>query len=161
MTIGGATVTDLTMRLSANFTLGELIRSETAARKGIRNVPRQAEIAALRLLCEKVLQPVRDHFGRPVIITSGYRSPRLNTAIGGSPSSQHCWGEAVDFTVVGQSNIEVCRWIERTLPYDQLIYEYGESGWIHASLSAHRQRKQVLSAKRIAGRTQYLTGLRA
>ena len=146
--------------LSANFTLGEMIRSQSAVRKGIRNVPGPAEIAALRLLCQKVLQPVRDHYDRPVIVTSGYRSPRLNTAIGGSRSSQHCKGEAADFTVAGVSNIEVCRWIERHLNYDQLIYEFGGSGWVHVSFSAHRMRNMELSAKRIGGRTRYLAGLR-
>jgi hypothetical protein len=146
--------------LSANFTLGEMIRSQSAVRKGIRNVPGPAEIVALRLLCQKVLQPVRDHYDRPVVVTSGYRSPRLNTAIGGSRSSQHCKGEAADFTVPGVSNIEVCRWIERNLNYDQLIYEFGESGWIHVSYSAHRMRNMELSAKRIGGRTRYLPGLR-
>ena len=151
---------DLNEKLSENFTLGEMIRSEQAVRKGIRNVPGQSEIAALRLLCEQVLQPIRDHYDRPVIVTSGYRSPRLNTAIGGSKSSQHCKGEAADFTVSGVSNIEVCRWIERNLNYDQLIYEFGESGWIHASYSAHRMRNMELSAKRIGGRTRYLPGLR-
>jgi len=151
---------DLNEHLSANFTLGEMIRSQSAVRKGIRNVPGPAEIAALRLLCQKVLQPVRDHYDRPVIVTSGYRSPRLNTAIGGSRSSQHCKGEAADFTVAGVSNIEVCRWIERHLNYDQLIYEFGESGWIHVSYSAHRMRNMELSAKRIGGRTRYLAGLR-
>lgn len=150
---------DLQMRLSANFTLGEMIRSETAARKGIRNEPGQAEIAALALLCEKVLQPVRDHYGVPVISTSGYRSPRLNTAIGGSSSSQHCKGEAADFTVAGVSNIAVCRWMEANLNYDQLIYEFGEGGWIHASFSAHRMRNMELSAKRIGGRVKYLPGI--
>lgn len=152
---------NLEEKLSANFALGEMIRSQTAARKGIRNVPGQSEVAALRLLCEKVLQPVRDHYDRPVIVTSGYRSPRLNTSIGGSASSQHCKGEAADFTVSGVSNIEVCRWIERNLNYDQLIYEFGERGWIHCSYSAHRMRNMELSAKRIGGRTRYLPGLRA
>lgn len=152
---------NLNEKLSANFALAELIRSETASRKGIINMPGREELAALRLLCEKVLQPVRDHYDRPVIVTSGYRSPRLNTAIGGSASSQHCKGEAADFTVQGVSNFEVCRWIERQLNYDQLIYEFGESGWIHCSYSAHRMRNMELSAKRIGGRTRYLPGLRA
>ncbi len=148
-------------RLSANFTLGEMIRSESASRRGIRNEPGEAEIRALRLLCEKVLQPVREHYDRPLVVTSGFRSPRLNTAIGGSASSQHCKGEAADFTVPGVSNLEVCRWIERTLNYDQLIYEFGESGWIHCSFSAHRMRNMELSAVRRGGRVQYLSGLRA
>jgi zinc D-Ala-D-Ala carboxypeptidase len=140
-------------QLSEHFTLDEMIRSGTASRKGIRNVPGAAETAALKLLCEKVLEPVRAHYGKPVIVTSGYRSPRLNVAIGGSASSQHCTGEAADFTVHGESNIEVCRWMQANLNYDQLIYEFGEAGWVHCSYSATRMRNQELSAKKKGGRT--------
>lgn len=147
------------MNLSDNFTLSEMIVSQTAARKGIPNDPPEDAVRALKLLCEKVLQPVRDHYGKPVVVTSGYRSPRLNTAIGGSASSQHCKGEAADFTIPGESNLEVCRWLEANLNYDQLIYEFGEGGWIHVSYSAHRMRNQELSAKRVGGRTKYLPGL--
>ena len=150
---------DLDQRLSPHFTLGEMIRSQTAARRGIRNEPGPAETAALRLLCEKVLEPVRNQFGRPVIVSSGYRSPRLNTAIGGRRSSQHCQGEAADFTIPGVSNLEVCRWISDNLRFDQLIYEFGESGWIHCSYDKDRLRKQCLHAVRRGGRTQYLSGL--
>jgi zinc D-Ala-D-Ala carboxypeptidase len=149
----------MTERLSPHFTLEELTRSATAVRKGIRNVPGPGEIAALKLLCEKVLEPVREHFGKPVIVTSGYRSPRLNTAIGGSASSQHCKGEAADFTVYGVSNFEVCDWIHRKLNYDQLIYEFGEAGWVHCSYSAHRMRNAELTATRRGGRTVYLQGI--
>ena len=149
------------MQLTEHFTLHEMTVSQTAARKGVRNVPGAAEIAALVLLCEQVLEPVRAQFGRPVVITSGYRSPRLNTAIGGSASSQHCRGEAADFTVPGVSNLEVARWMHRHLAYDQLIYEFGERGWIHASYRAGRLRNMELSAKRIGGRVRYLEGLRA
>ena len=149
------------MRLTANFTLAELVRSQTALRRGIPNNPGPQEIAALRLLCENVLQPVRDHFGAPVHVSSGYRSPRLNRAIGGSASSQHVLGEAADFVVSGQNNLAVCRWMERRLNYDQLIYEFGEAGWIHCSFSADRMRNMELTAKRISGRVRYLEGLRA
>ena len=147
------------MQLTEHFTLHEMTVSQTAARKGIRNVPGAAEIAALTLLCEKVLEPVRTHFGRPVIVSSGYRSPRLNVAIGGSQTSQHCRGEAVDFTIPGVSNLEVVRWMHKTLNYDQLIYEFGERGWIHVSFSKDRMRNMELSAKRIGGRVQYLAGI--
>lgn len=151
----------MTERLSRHFTLAEMTRSQTASRKGIRNEPGPDEIRALTLLCENVLEPARKHFGAPVIVTSGYRSPRLNRAIGGSGSSQHCKGEAADFTVSRHSNLEVCRWIEANLDYDQLIYEFGESGWIHCSFSRDRTRNQELSAVRRGGRVQYLSGLRA
>lgn len=149
------------MRLSRNFTLAELVRSQTALRRGIPNNPGPREITALRILCENVLQPVRDHYGVPVHISSGYRSPRLNRAIGGSATSQHVLGEAADFIVSGKGNLEVCRWMERRLNYDQLIYEFGEGGWIHCSFSAERMRNMELTAKRISGRVRYLEGLRA
>lgn len=146
------------MNLSEHFTLAEMTASQTAARKGIRNVPGPAEIKALTALCENVLEKVRAHFGKPVIVTSGYRSPRLNTAIGGSATSQHCKGEAADFTVHGVSNLEVCQWMMKNLNYDQLIYEYGETGWVHASWRVP-YRNAELSAKRRSGKTVYLPGI--
>ena len=146
-------------QLAPHFTLAEMTRSSTAARKGIPNNPPPEVVKALKLLCENVLEPIREHYGKPVRVTSGYRSPRLNTAIGGSASSQHCQGEAADFTVEGESNLAVCQWIMRNLKYDQLIYEVGESGWVHCSFSAYRQRGQELTAKRVSGRTQYVPGL--
>jgi len=121
------------MNLSKHFTLSEMTVSQTASRKGIDNTPGQKEIAALALLCKEVLEPIRAHFDRPVIVTSGFRSVALNKRIGGSATSQHCKGEAADFTVPGVSNFELCKWMERNLNYDQLIYEYGESGWVHVS----------------------------
>lgn len=146
-------------KLTEHFSFAEMTRSQTATRKGIRNVPSVEATKALILLCEKVLEPVRAHFGVPVRISSGYRSPRLNQAIGGSRSSQHCKGEAADFTLPGVSNIDVVRWMHAKLDYDQLIYEYGESGWIHCSYSAHRMRNAELTARRVRGRTKYLTGI--
>ncbi|HQS70902.1 MAG: hypothetical protein B7Y36_08180 [Novosphingobium sp. 28-62-57] len=147
------------MNLSPHFTLAEMIRSSTASRRGIDNTPSPTIIENLRRLCEHVLEPVRSHYKRPVIVTSGYRSPALNSAIGGSGTSQHSQGEAADFTVHGVSNLEVCRWMEKTLTYDQLIYEFGEDGWIHASWSAKRLRNMELTARRVNGRTVYLAGL--
>lgn len=146
-------------QLTEHFSVAEMSRSSAASFKGIPNKPGPAEIAALTLLCEKVLEPVREHYGKPVIVTSGYRSPRVNVAVGGSSSSQHCKGEAADFTVSGESNIDVCRWMQANLNYDQLIYEFGEDGWVHCSFSAHRMRNAELSAKRRSGRTVYLPGL--
>lgn len=147
------------MNLSPNFTLAEMTRSEAAARRGIDNVPPPELIENLRQLCVNVLEPVRAHFARPVIVTSGYRSPAVNSAIGGSGTSQHCQGEAADFTVQGVSNIEVCRWLEKHITYDQLIYEFGESGWVHCSWLRSRLRNQELSAKRAGGKTVYLPGI--
>lgn len=150
---------DLTMKLSPNFTLGEMIASDTAVRKGISNEPPAAAIEALSLLCHHVLEPVRAHYGSPVIVSSGFRAPRLNVAVGGSASSQHCKGEASDFRVAGQSNLAVCQWMMWNLNYDQLIYEYGETGWVHCSYSAQRMRNAELSAVRRRGKTVYIPGI--
>ena len=142
------------------FTIAELIRSETTTRKGINNQPSAGVKANLEALVEHVLDPVREHFGKPVIVTSGYRSTRLNKAIGGSSTSDHCSGCAADFTVVGHSNREVCEWIRDNLDFKQLIYEFGESGWVHCSFKSEHNGKSVLSASRNrAGRTVYSVGL--
>ncbi len=150
------------MQLSPNFTLAEMIVSQTASRKNINNMPVDAYIRNLSKLCINVLEPIRAHFGKPVIISSGYRCDKLNKAIGGSTTSQHSYGEAADFTVQGFSNLEVCKWISKNLPFDQLIYEFGESGWIHVSYSP-RMRKDVLRAvkqkKMGILKTVYLSGL--
>lgn len=134
--------------------------SQTAVRRGIPNHPGPATKAALAALCLHVLEPVRAQFGKPVIVTSGYRSPKLNTAIGGSATSQHCFGEAADFTVQGVSNLDVCQWIMRNLKFDQLIYEFGEEGWVHCSWRETRKRQQELTARRGRfGKVQYLAGI--
>jgi len=140
------------MQLSRNFSLQELIKSDTAIRKGIDNNPNSDQIEKLKLLCENILQPVRDHFGR-VKITSGYRSPELCQAIGSSVNSQHAKAEAADFECVGVDNAELADWINRELSYDQLIVEYytpGEpnSGWIHCSWIAEQPRASFLWAYR-------------
>lgn len=134
------------MQLSKNFHLSEFTRSQTASRQNIINVPNSHHILALKLLCEKVLQPIRDHFDKPVIISSGYRSPELNRAIGGSSKSQHMKGEAADFEITGIDNYELAKWIERNLNYDQLILEFytGEnSGWIHVGYSPRHLNQEL------------------
>ena len=147
------------MNLSRNFTLSELIKSDTAIRRGINNNPNAEQIEKLKLLCENILQPVRDHFGR-VKVTSGYRSPELCTAIGSSVNSQHAKAEAADFECPGVDNAELADWIKRELTYDQLILEYytpGEpnSGWIHCSWVADTPRASFLHAYRQEGKTKY------
>lgn len=149
------------MQLSPHFALSEMTVSQTASRKGLPNQPGLAQVAALKLLCLNVLEPVRAHFDRPVIVTSGYRSPAVNKACGGAASSQHCLGEAADFTVPGVRNIDLAQWLMRNLKYDQLIYEFGESGWIHCSWRDGRLRNEELTARRIGGHTKYLPGLLA
>ena len=126
------------MQLSTNFYLSELTRSQTASRYGISNKPNTAQIANLKAVVENILQPARDYYRQPVIVSSGYRSPILNARIGGSKTSQHCTGQAVDFEIPGISNREVANWIRSTLHYDQLILEFWNakdpnSGWIHCS----------------------------
>ena len=140
------------MNLSRNFTLQELIKSDTAIRLDINNNPNSGQIEKLRLLCENILQPVRDHFGR-VKVTSGFRSEQLCIKIGSSVNSQHARAEAADFEVVGTDNAELADWIYKNLETDQLILEFytpGEpnSGWIHASYVQFQPRAQYLRAYR-------------
>ena len=147
------------MNLSRNFTLSELTKSDTAIRKGINNNPNAEQIEKLKALCENILQPVRDHFGR-VKITSGYRSVELCAAIGSSARSQHAKAEAADFECPGVDNAELADWIHKNLPYDQLILEFytpGEpnSGWIHCSWIADQPRASYLWAYKSEGKTKY------
>lgn len=140
------------MNLTRNFSLQELIKSDTAIRKGIDNNPNADQIEKLKKLCENVLQPVRDHFGR-VKVTSGFRSPELCVAIGSSINSQHAKAEACDFEVLGVDNAEVADWVYKNCQTDQLILEFytpGEpqSGWIHASWVEFQPRAQYLRAYR-------------
>jgi zinc D-Ala-D-Ala carboxypeptidase len=99
------------MNLSANFTLKELTKSDTATRLGLDNTPDDAALENLKTLCEKVLQPVRDHFGKSVTVNSGYRSPESNAAVGGSKTSDHCKGMAADIEIVGIANADLAQWI--------------------------------------------------
>ena len=133
------------MRLSKNFTLEEFERSDTAKRLKIDNHVPQFAVERLRTLCEKVLQPVRDHFGVPIIITSGYRCPDLNDAVKGATSSQHMKGEAADFKIRAQ-NIklyDIYLWMVDNLQFDQLIWEVRpNSKWIHVSYKATGENRQ-------------------
>ena len=128
------------MKLSKNFSLDELTKSQTALRMGIDNEPTPGDLYNLSQLCDNILQPVREHFGKPVTVSSGYRSVALCEAIGSSAKSQHAKGEAADFEIMGIENKEVAVWIRDNLDFDQLILEFykdGEpsSGWIHCSYS--------------------------
>jgi len=148
------------MKLTANFSLNELTKSQTAERKGIDNTPSTEHQENLKLLCESVLQPVRDHFGKVVTISSGYRSPELCTAIGSKITSQHAKGQAADFEIFGVSNKTLADYIDSELHYDQLILEYWKesdpnSGWVHCSFSAGNNRKQYLRAYKENGKTKY------
>lgn len=152
------------MNLSANFTLKELTRSDTADRLDIDNTPNEEQIESLRLLCENILQPVRDHFGKPVKINSGFRCPALNQATGGSATSDHCKGQACDFEIDGVSNPDLAQFIADNLKYTQLILEFytqgqPNSGWVHVSYDPNNLKNQELTAVKVAGKTQYLNGL--
>ena len=148
------------MKLSNNFSLNELIRSQTAERKCIDNTPSTEHQENLKLLCTHVLQRVRDHFGKVVTVSSGYRSPALCEAIGSKPTSQHAKGEAADFEIFGVSNKELADWIHNNINYDQLILEFWSpedpnKGWIHCSYSRDNNRKQYLRAYKNEGKTKY------
>jgi len=147
------------MQLSKNFYLSEFIFSSTAIRAGIDNYPGPKEIGNLQLLCENVLQPLRDHYRKPIRIGSGYRSQALNDFIpGSSKTSQHRTGEAADPDTV-HDNGELFEYIKNNLPFDQLIWEYGDDedpDWIHVSYRSDGiNRREVLRARKIEGRTVY------
>jgi putative chitinase len=152
------------MQLSEHFNLKEFTKSETAIRKRIDNTPNAAHAENLKNVCEKILEPVRKHFGKPVRINSGYRGPALNAAVGGSSKSQHCNGEAVDFEIDGLPNPELAKWVSENCDFDQIILEFYDpkegpnSGWVHASYSAGKNRKQKLTAVTENGKTVYKPG---
>jgi hypothetical protein len=151
------------MKLSEHLDLSEVTRSESAKRKGISNMPTEAHIANFKLLAEKIFEPIRTHFRCPIIISSGYRSKELNAAIGGSLTSQHCQGEAIDIdmdgTPNGVTNRMVFDYIKDNLEFDQLIFEFGDKenpDWVHVSYeSSGKQRKQILRATKVNGKTSY------
>ena len=152
------------MKLSNNFSLKEMTKSQTATRRGIDNDPGEEEQANLQQLCEQVLQKVRDHFGKPVTVTSGYRSPELNKAIGGSTTSDHCKGMAADIEIAGVPNYELAEWIKDNCEFRQLILEFytpgiPDSGWVHVSYDYEENLKKVMTAMKENGKTVYKVGL--
>ena len=152
------------MKLSANFSVSELTRSQTATRKGIDNSPNEEQLESLKDLCENVLQPIREHFGMPVRISSGLRVPELNAAIGGSTTSDHCKGMAADIEIPGVDNKELAEWIGANLEFRQVILEFytagdPDSGWVHVSYNKDDNKQQVLTATKQNGKTVYLAGL--
>ena len=134
--------------LSPNFTLEELVFSQSAARLGISNVPDAGQVGALTALCQNVLQPLRNALNAPVVISSGFRCPALNRAIGGAVDSQHLEGKAADITCPQMSTDELFRRvIGLQLPIDQIIYEGGrESVWVHVSFDPGKARGDILRA---------------
>ena len=150
------------MQLSEHFELAEFTRSSTAKRAGISNAPTEGHINNMKLLCEKVLEPIRTHFARPLLLSSGYRSAALNAVTpGASSTSQHCSGEAVDIDMdeTNITNAQIFNYIKDNLEFDQLIWEFGTStnpNWVHVSYESNgRQRKQILRAVKKNGKTVY------
>jgi hypothetical protein len=148
------------MKLSEHFALAEFTRSESAKRHGVSNEPTPEHLENLKVLCEKVLEPIRTKFG-PLNISSGYRSKVLNHYIGGSLSSQHCEGKAADLDMDGMggaSNTEIFNYIKDNLEFDQMIWEFGDNNkpdWVHVSYNEVKNRKQVLRALKVNGKTAY------
>jgi hypothetical protein len=152
------------MNLTVNFTLSEMVKSDTALRHDMDNTPGEAEIESLKILCEKVLQPVRDHFKTGVKVNSGYRHPEVNAKVGGSKTSDHCRGQASDIEIPGIPNADLAVWIMDNLEYTQLILEFytpgvPDSGWVHVSYDPANLKKQNLTATKKDGKTVYLNGL--
>ena len=142
------------MTISKHLQLSELIRSESAKRLGISNMPTKEHIKNLKLLAVNIFEPIRDHFKVPIRISSGYRSEILNKAVGGSKTSQHSLGQAIDIDMDGTTikNSDIFEFI-KTLPFDQLINEFNFA-WVHVSYSP-KHRKQILHATKLNGKTIY------
>lgn len=138
------------MNLSNNFTLEELTASSVAKQNKLRNVPDKQTIANLGCLVQNLLQPLRDKLKRPIIITSGYRCPKLNKLVGGADNSQHVLGQAVDITVAGMTPRTLAEFVTRTgLTYDQMIVEeVGGNSWLHLSYTRKFNRKERLLYRR-------------
>ena len=137
------------MRLTEHFDLAELTRSATATRLGIMNVPPQTAVGNLRNLCQKVLEPLRQHVGKPITVTSGYRSKELNKAVGGVENSQHRVGEAVDLHIESErQGREWMAWIMDNCEFDQLILEHSSDVvWLHVSCKRNRQEVKFLKTR--------------
>jgi hypothetical protein len=152
------------MQLTNNFSLAEMVKSDTALRHDMDNTPGETEIANLKTLCEKVLQPVRDHFQTGVKVNSGFRHPEVNAKVGGSKTSDHCKGQAADIEIPGIANADLAVWIMDNLNYTQLILEFytpgvPDSGWVHVSYDPANLKKEILTATKQNGKTVYLKGL--
>lgn len=152
------------MLLSENLSLSEVVKSNTAKRLGIDNNPTPEHLENLKLVAKHIFQPIREHFKKPINVSSGYRSKALNDATpGSSPTSQHCTGEALDLDQdemnTGITNKMVFEFVKNNLNFDQLIWEFGNDqnpDWVHVSYeSTGRQRKQILKAVRVNGKTTY------
>lgn len=149
-------------QLTEHFTLEELTVSPTAKKLGLPNTPTEEHIANMKYCCEKILEPVRAHFGKPVTINSSYRAPAVNKAVGGSKTSQHVNGQAIDFEIQGLDNKAVADWVADNLEFDQVILEFytagdKNSGWVHASIKKEggNRKQRLIATKSKAGGTVY------
>tara|TARA_B110000503_G_scaffold60599_1_gene96204 strand:+ start:277 stop:726 length:450 start_codon:yes stop_codon:yes gene_type:complete len=146
------------MKLSKHLDIAEVIRSESAKREGIINMPTPEHYENLKVIAEKVFEPIREHFGVPILISSGYRSEALNVYIGGSRSSDHSKGRALDLDMDGSSsgvtNKMIFEFIKDNLEYDQLINEF-DYAWVHVGYRLNENRKQTLRATKVNGKTTY------
>lgn len=152
------------MKLSPNFSLAEMTKSETSLRRGLENTPGEVEIKNLTALAVNVLQPVREAFGKGVHVNSGFRHPEVNAAVGGSKTSDHCKGQAADIEIPGVANADLAQWIVDNLEFRQVILEFytpgiPDSGWVHVSYVEGDNKKQVLTAMKENGKTVYKVGL--
>jgi len=152
------------MKLSKNLTLKEAVKSNTATRLGIDNTPSQWEINNLTAIADHIFQPIRDHFGVPIGVSSGFRCRDLNKAIGGSKYSQHMIGEALDIDadIYGKvTNADIFNYIKKNLEWDQMIWEFGndeEPNWVHVSYKEGGvNRKQIRKAMRDSKGVYYTT----
>ena len=149
------------MKISDHITYAEAIHSNTAKRKGIDNTPSEAQVTAMKLLAEKVFEPLRKWVGGPIKVNSFFRSETLNESIGGASSSQHCKGQAIDIDDVygKKTNADMYHWIQQNLDYDQMIWEFGtdmQPNWIHVSyVSEEKNRNKCLKAYKEHGKTKY------
>ena len=149
------------MKISDHITYAEAIHSNTAKRKSIDNTPSEVQVLSMKLLSEKIFEPLRKWTGGPIKVNSFFRSVTLNEAIGGVASSQHCKGQAIDIDdVYGyKSNAEMYKWVKENLDYDQMIWEFGtdtQPNWIHISyVSKEENRNKCLKAYKEHGRTKY------
>ena len=152
------------MQLTENFSLAELVKSETALRNGQDNTPGDAEIENLRILCENILQPLRTAYGRGIKVNSGFRHPNVNAAVGGSRTSDHCRGQAADIEIPGVANYDLAKYISENFWYTQVILEFytpgvPDSGWVHVSYNPADLKCQTLTAMRENGKVVYKPGL--
>jgi len=149
------------MKISDHITYAEAIHSNTAKRKSIDNTPSQTQVDAMKLLAEKIFEPLRKWVGGPIKVNSFFRSIVLNEKIGGVASSQHCKGQAIDIDdVYGyKSNAEMYKWVKENLDFDQMIWEFGtdmQPNWVHLSyISKEENRNKCLKAYKEDRRTKY------